>query len=271
MVFTSLDEAEDEGPVVNTRDPLHIDKERFQVASKRKEIQLGTISNRSEKEQEIDRKMIMQLSLNFRNTPFRQVDEDLRSWMGMQDAPESRAMSTPGATPFTGQHSLQGGQSVSGSLNNQQSTSSPTPASSSAQATKKTLEDVLIKLITNTIKPETWDSMGGPGTIDYFPLGMALTINQTPDIQEQIQELLHALRRLQDMEVAIEIRFITISEAFFERIGLDFNINIVNNNPKFENMIVSQQFAPFGQINKLTSDAVVGLQPSGQFTNTLDI
>src|SRR5207253_7506923 len=90
-----------------------------------------------------------------------------------------------------GQHSLQGGQSVSGSLNNQQSTSSPTPTSSSAQATKKTLEDVLIKLITNTIRPETWDSMGGPGTIDYFPLGMALTINQTPDIQEQIQELLH--------------------------------------------------------------------------------
>jgi type II secretory pathway component GspD/PulD (secretin) len=191
--------------------------------------------------------------------------------LGMQEAPESRAMSTPGASPFTGQHSLQGGQSVSGSLSNQQSPSSATPASSGAQAAKKTLEDVLIKLITNTIKPETWDSMGGPGTIDYFPLGMALTINQTPDIQEQVQELLHALRRLQDMEVAIEIRFITISEAFFERIGLDFNINIVNNNPKFENMIVSQQFAPFGQINKLTSDAVVGLQPSGQFTSTLDI
>src|SRR5260370_9784896 len=133
------------------------------------------------------------------------------------------------------------------------------------------MEDILIKLITNTIKPESWDSMGGAGTIDYFPLGMALTINQTPDIQEQVQELLHALRRLQDQEVAIEIRFITISEAFFERIGLDFNINIVTNNPKFENMVVSQQFAPFGTINKIHSDAVVGLQPTGNFTNTLDI
>src|SRR5207247_8701733 len=137
--------------------------------------------------------------------------------------------------------------------------SNSTPSSSSAQASKKTLEDVLIKLITNTIKPETWDSMGGPGTIDYFPLGMALTINQTPDIQEQIQELLHALRRLQDMKVAIEIRFITLSEAFFERIGLDFNINIVNNNPKFENMVLSQQFAPFRQINNIPSDAALGL------------
>ena len=36
-------------------------------------------------------------------------------------------------------------------------------------------------------------------------------------------------------------------------------------------MIVSQQFAPFGQINKIHSDAVVGLQPTGNFTNTLDI
>jgi type II secretory pathway component GspD/PulD (secretin) len=52
---------------------------------------------------------------------------------------------------------------------------------------------------------------------------------------------------------------------------MDFNINIVTNNPKFQNMIVSEQFQPFGEINKITSNAVVGLQPSGQFTNTLDI
>jgi len=320
------------------------------------------LRTKKEKDREIESKLIYPLSLNFKNTPFRQVVEDLRTWtginivvdkraleednismdqpvemnlngvmlksalaeilhqmrltyvieneclnitteahakgrlvlktyqvadlvipiedhsaptvaamLGMQEgSPESRALSTPGVTPFTSQHSLPAGQSVSGSLNNQQSPSS-SAAAGSTQLAKKTLEDTLIKLITNTIKPDSWDSMGGPGTIDYYPLGMALTINQTPDIQEQVQELLHALRRLQDLEVAIEIRFITISEAFFERIGLDFNINIVTNNPKFENMIVSQQFAPFGQINKIHSDAVVGLQPTGTFTNTLDI
>src|SRR5262249_53325763 len=139
--------------------------------------------------------------------------------------PENRSMSSSGPTPQTGPHSLPTGQQVSGSLMNQQA--SPTPSTGGgSQASKKTMEDVLIKLITNTIKPESWDASGGPGTIDYFPLGMALTINQTPDIQEQVQELLHALRRLQDQEVAVEVRFITISEAFFERIGMDFNINI---------------------------------------------
>ena len=52
------------------------------------------------------------------------------------------------------------------------------------------LPQQLINLITNTIAPESWNSLGGPGTIDYFPLGMALVINQTPDIQEQIADLL---------------------------------------------------------------------------------
>jgi type II secretory pathway component GspD/PulD (secretin)/tetratricopeptide (TPR) repeat protein len=361
QVLTQLDEAEDEGPVVTGQTPLKFDKERWQTAGPRKEIQLTTSRTKNEKDREIESKLIYPLSLNFKNTPFRQVVEDLRTWtginivvdkraleednismdqpvemnlngvmlksalaeilhqmrltyvieneclnitteahakgrlvlktyqvadlvipiedhttptvaamLGMQEGSmENHSMSTSGATPFTSQHSLPNGQSVSGSLSNQQS--SPSTPASTTQPQKKTLEDSLIKLITNTIKPESWDSMGGPGTIDYFPLGMALTINQTPDIQEQVQELLHALRRLQDMEVAIEIRFITISEAFFERIGLDFNINIVTNNPKFENMVVSQQFAPFGTINKIHSDAVVGLQPTGTFTNTLDI
>jgi type II secretory pathway component GspD/PulD (secretin) len=365
-VLQELDEAEKEGPAATSQEPLKLDAKRMEVARKRGEIQLPTIAPKNEKEREIEHKLIMPLTLDFKNTPLKQVVEDLRTWTGINivldkraleeesvsvdqtvdmkldgvslksaltnvlhqvhltyviedevlkitteahakgrmvlktyqvadlvipiedhnaptaaafaeslgvtvpGGPENRSMSSSGPTPQTGPHSLPTGQQVSGSLMNQQA--SPTPSTGGgSQAPKKTMEDVLIKLITNTIKPESWDASGGPGTIDYFPLGMALTINQTPDIQEQVQELLHALRRLQDQEVAVEVRFITISEAFFERIGMDFNINIVTNNPKFQNMIVSQQFQPFGEINKITSNAVVGLQPSGQFTNTLDI
>jgi len=84
----------------------------------------------------------------------------------------------------------------------------------------QTIEDKLISLIQTTIAPTTWKDVGGQGTIQYFPLGMALVVNQTPDVQEQIQDLLAALRRLQDQEVAIEVRFISVSEDFFERIGV---------------------------------------------------
>src|SRR5205823_5216660 len=111
------------------------------------------------------------------------------------------------------------------------------------------LEETLMHLITSTIAPQTWAQMGGHGTIEFYPLGSALIINQTPDIQEQIAELLQALRRLQDQEVAVEIRFITIAESFFERIGVDFNVNIRTDNTKYQPQIVSQQFQPFGFIN----------------------
>ncbi len=120
--------------------------------------------------------------------------------------------------------------------------------------------------------PQTWQSMGGQGTIDFYPLGQGLIVHQTPDIQEQVAELLQALRRLQDQEVAVEVRFITIAESFFERIGVNFNINIRNNQTRYEPQIVSQQFRPFGFINHFTpQNFVTGLTPGGTFTQDLNI
>src|SRR5262245_16074022 len=62
----------------------------------------------------------------------------------------------------------------------------------------RTQEDRLIRLITSTVRPGSWSDRGGPGTIQYFPLTMSLVINQTPDVQEQVADLLAALRRQQD-------------------------------------------------------------------------
>ena len=129
-------------------------------------------------------------------------------------------------------------------------------------------------LIVNAVEPDTWGENGGPGTILYHPLTKALVVNQTQDIIEQIQELLDALRRLQDQEVAIEVRFITIAEGFFERIGLDFSVNIKTNRQtrRFEPQITSGQFAPPGFINDFNpSRLIVGTTPAGTFTSDLDI
>ncbi len=135
------------------------------------------------------------------------------------------------------------------------------------------MQDLLIKLITSAVAPQSWNAMGGPGTVDYYPLGYALVINQTPDIQEQVAELLTALRRLQDLEVAVEVRFITLSEAFYERIGLDFDVNIQNRSPRNESLLTSQQFTPAGQINAFrpVGNFVSGLTPAGTFTSDLNI
>jgi type II secretory pathway component GspD/PulD (secretin) len=154
------------------------------------------------------------------------------------------------------------------------------PSSSQPQVSKKgphnTTEDQLIKLITSTISPRTWGEMGGPGTIEYHPLTMSLTINQTPDIQEQIQDLLAALRRLLDQEVAIEIRLISVSEDFFERIGVNFSMNILtdNANRRFEPALMTNAnvFDQARFINAFNPGRfIAGLTPAGTLTPTLDI
>jgi hypothetical protein len=83
----------------------------------------------------------------------------------------------------------------------------------------KTQEEVLIATIKNTVAPQSWSDMGGRGTIDYFPLGLALVVKQTPKIQEQVAELLAALRRLQEAQVAVEIVCIALSEPGLDRLA----------------------------------------------------
>jgi hypothetical protein len=65
---------------------------------------------------------------------------------------------------------------------------------------RQTREDWLIRCITTSIHPMSWEQMGGHGTIEYFPLGQSVVVTQTPDVQDQVAELLAALRRLQDEE-----------------------------------------------------------------------
>jgi type II secretory pathway component GspD/PulD (secretin) len=82
----------------------------------------------------------------------------------------------------------------------------------------------LIRLITTTIKPDSWMQNGGEGTIEYFPLGLAMVINQSPEVIEEVERLLESLRKLQDLEVSIEVKVVSLAETFYERIGVDFSM-----------------------------------------------
>jgi type II secretory pathway component GspD/PulD (secretin) len=82
-------------------------------------------------------------------------------------------------------------------------------------------QDRLMDLITSTIAPQSWDARGGSGQIDYYPMGRALVIKQTPDVHEQIADLLAALRRLQNEEVALEVRIIGVAEDFLKQMNAD--------------------------------------------------
>ena len=71
--------------------------------------------------------------------------------------------------------------------------------------------------------------MGGPGSIAPFETNLSLVVSQTQEVHEEIVDLLEQLRRMQDLQVTIEVRFITLNDNFFERIGVDFDFNIMQN------------------------------------------
>ncbi|HZZ74148.1 MAG TPA: hypothetical protein VFE24_17980 [Pirellulales bacterium] len=86
--------------------------------------------------------------------------------------------------------------------------------------------DSLIELITSTVRPTSWDAVGGPGSVKGFEGTLSLVVSQTQEVHDEIADLLKQLRKLQDLQVTIEVRFITLSDAFFERIGFDFEFDL---------------------------------------------
>lgn len=87
--------------------------------------------------------------------------------------------------------------------------------------------DSLIDLIVSTVEHDSWMENGtGEGEIQPFPTNLSLVVSQTQRVHEQIADLLEQLRRLQDLQVTIEVRFIRLTDSFFERIGIDFDFNI---------------------------------------------
>jgi len=106
--------------------------------------------------------------------------------------------------------------------------------------------DTLIDLITSTIAPQSWDTVGGPGSIEGFPTNLSLVVSQTQEVHEQIADLLDQLRRLQDLQVTIEVRFITLNDSFYERIGIDFDFEIDDNTGQIagQNPIIPDNTGP---------------------------
>jgi hypothetical protein len=105
------------------------------------------------------------------------------------------------------------------------------PKAECAKTTADPCEKQLIDLIQTTISPTSWTDAGGTWCIEYFPLTHALVINAPPNVQEQIMDLLAALRRLQDQEVALEVKFLRVSNEFYKRLRDDFELKDCKDGP----------------------------------------
>ncbi|HUB25938.1 MAG TPA: hypothetical protein VL992_10960, partial [Tepidisphaeraceae bacterium] len=91
--------------------------------------------------------------------------------------------------------------------------------------------DALIKLITDTVAPDTWRNAAG-GTVGSVEplLGTGqIVVTQTADNQQQIQDLLDKIREKRDIMITVEVRFLTVTRDFLDNVGLNlsatFNLN----------------------------------------------
>ena len=100
-------------------------------------------------------------------------------------------------------------------------TESPAQADKTGKDEKRA-EEKLIDLVVATVQPESWKQAGGRGKISYEPASRSLVIHQTITAHDEIADLLAALARLMDLQVALEIRLLTISEVCLERVGVNF-------------------------------------------------
>jgi general secretion pathway protein D len=131
--------------------------------------------------------------------------------------------------------------------------------------------DMLIELITSTISPQTWDEVGGPGTVSPFPTNLSLVISQTQEVHEQIADLLEQLRKLQDLQVTIEVRFITLNDDFFERIGVDFDFQFDDQSGLIGDGMGGFMTPPGGPPDEGGPTTIIGLDPMGNPTPDLDL
>ncbi|MDR3111021.1 MAG: hypothetical protein LBU65_15230 [Planctomycetaceae bacterium] len=141
----------------------------------------------------------------------------------------------------------------------------------------------LIDLIMAVVDPTSWDENDEVNIMEYYN-NLSLIIRQTEDAHAEIIELLNQLRKLHDLQITVEVRFITLNDNFFERMGVSFGMNFPNGSARARS---NPDYVASGTDNNTTDDttttnrqwvssrpannAIVGLSAPNIFTANFDI
>ncbi|WP_298861644.1 thioredoxin domain-containing protein [uncultured Gimesia sp.] len=92
--------------------------------------------------------------------------------------------------------------------------------------------DALIEVIHSTVLPGSWEQVGGTGSIRPHKSTLSLVIRQSSEAHQEIENLLAQLRRLQDLQVTMESRFLDkLPEDIWKQLGIDFDSKKNTNGP----------------------------------------
>ncbi len=71
-------------------------------------------------------------------------------------------------------------------------------------------------------------AISSPIVICVCLMGIPDLVLGQEEVRDEISDTIDRLRNLEDLDVSTEIRFITLNDTFFERIGVDFNVMVPN-------------------------------------------
>ena len=95
------------------------------------------------------------------------------------------------------------------------------PAEGTKTPTRDELAEELKDRITRTIAKTSWECFGGNGNIQYFPFGMAVVVNQTKEVQEEVALLLAKAHRARDVQIGLQVRVVRVAAKTAARIRRD--------------------------------------------------
>jgi len=78
------------------------------------------------------------------------------------------------------------------------------------------------RFVRENVSPSTWASEGGVAQNTIAYRNGKLVVTHTPEVQEQIRELLASFRKARAIQVAILARFVEISENKLHRLGVEW-------------------------------------------------
>jgi Flp pilus assembly secretin CpaC len=116
---------------------------------------------------------------------------------------------------------------------------------------RQTRVDELVDLIRLTVSPESWKATGGNiGTI--AEINGQLVVTQNSAGHQQLSGLLDKLRQQQQVQIAIEARFLTVSSHYLEELGLDVDVFLNQGNAGYDYIPTGIAETP------ITTDPVLG-------------
>jgi tetratricopeptide (TPR) repeat protein len=130
----------------------------------------------------------------------------------------------------------------------------------------------LVTLIENTIEPDTWYDISttGQGSITPYPRDQPkkLAVLQTRDVHKKIENLLKDMRRQLGYQVAIEARFLVVSENFLEDIGVDVDFLYTGLGGKWGELRFEQGSSLTAQpdVSTKVPGSLGGISPAGSIT-----